>query len=71
MTIPENVRRIGTGAFAGCGELTRVHLEGDAPQLGDKAFEAGTTTFTYASGRSGYDDPDWTPLNPSPETGQG
>jgi len=71
VTIPENVRRIGIGAFAGCEKLTRVHLEGDAPQLGDKAFETGTTTFTYASGRSGYDDPDWTPLNPSPETGQG
>lgn len=55
MTIPSSVMGIGPGTFAFCYNLSEITFEGNAPFLGENAFEDVTATAYYPA-----DDSSWT-----------
>jgi hypothetical protein len=56
VTIPASVARIDRGAFHGCGSLANVTFLGDAPAVGEAAFEnvADGCTVSVRRGSTGW-----------------
>ena len=55
LRIGEHVRSIGASAFSGCAELTKIIFLGDAPAIGENAFEGVTATADYYVGTEAWE----------------
>ena len=57
IVIPDGVTSIGSGAFDGCSALTSVTMKGDAPSVGNQAFDGigENAVVRLPVGASGYD----------------
>jgi hypothetical protein len=72
ITIPATITNIGAYAFEDDNSLTSIYFEGDAPTVGDYAFEThsgGNTTLYYLAGTSGWNNFNGDTALWSPQTG--
>jgi hypothetical protein len=56
MTIGNSVTSIGNEAFFACRSLTAVTFLGDAPKIGDSAFEKSSPTIYREAVAKGWGD---------------
>jgi hypothetical protein len=59
--LPAGIASIESRAFHGCASLAQATFRGDAPLLGEDAFDSAAPDFKilYPTGKSGWSTPEW------------